>query len=43
MVHEGIIIRRPECHSGHEWEAILKNRQREIREFQARSYLMPPR
>ncbi len=41
MVHEGIIIRRPECHTVHEWDAILTNRQREIREFQHRSYVVP--
>jgi len=43
MVHEGILIRRPECHSAHEWESLLKNREREIQEFQQRSYTMPPR
>jgi hypothetical protein len=43
VVHQGILIRRPECHSGHEWEALLKNREREIREFQQRSFTMLPR
>jgi len=39
-VHEGVLIRRPECHSAQEWEYLLRNRQREISEAQQRSFML---
>ncbi len=42
MLHEGEILRARECHTQHEWQAILNRNQEGIREFQLRGLAYHP-
>ena len=34
QIHEGMLLRRPVCRTAHEFESLMRMRQREINEFQ---------
>jgi hypothetical protein len=37
VVYDGMLVRRPQCHSAHEWEARQATRQRELEQLQIRA------
>ncbi len=43
LVHEGMLLRRGECHIQKEWDRIRRDEERSISDFQQRSLQSPPR
>jgi hypothetical protein len=39
IVHEGMLVRTNQCHTQHEWDAIRRNGQQDLQEFQQRSLM----
>jgi hypothetical protein len=41
-IHEGMVLSSEECHTLHQWEAIRRNTDREINEYQIRNLQEQP-